>query len=364
MTTYFVGIGGNDGSDGTTWANRKLTLNGAEDIPVAAGDTVYVGPGTYRELLTCDVSGTSGNPITYIGDYTGANTDGIGGIVRITGSDNDQVGARNYAVNVNSKDYRTFSYLLFNGCISSAVYSFGNYFVLNRCHITGSTDSGLVRSASGATNATISNCFIRSIDGDNRTGILIVGGSAYASASTITNCIIVGGSFQYYFNYAGGVTVKNCKGIHAQNQAFRFLNQHADYPSTITNCIINGNTGIYCNAASIVTEDYNNIVAPTARTNVAVGGNSNTFIALFDTRWWWEMINGGRMLSPYDLSSDSELVGLAGTSPTSTDMRGTSAIDTVREWGALEYDSTLEIEAGSGGTSSVKILPLIGRVGL
>ncbi len=46
MTTYFVGIGGSDAANGLTWANRKLTLNGAEDVPVVAADTVYVGPGT------------------------------------------------------------------------------------------------------------------------------------------------------------------------------------------------------------------------------------------------------------------------------------------------------------------------------
>jgi hypothetical protein len=91
MATYYVGIGGNDSNDGTSWSSRKLTLNGAEDIPVAAGDTVYVGPGTYREMLTCDVGGSDGSPITYIGDYDGSHTDGVGGIVRISGSDDDSL---------------------------------------------------------------------------------------------------------------------------------------------------------------------------------------------------------------------------------------------------------------------------------
>ena len=74
MATYYVGKGGNDASDGTTWAKRKLTLNGAEDIPVKAGDTVYVGPGIYREALECDVSGSAGSPITYIRDYVDCET--------------------------------------------------------------------------------------------------------------------------------------------------------------------------------------------------------------------------------------------------------------------------------------------------
>ena len=63
MTTRYVGKGGDDANSGLTWALRKLTLNGAEDTPVVAGDTVYVGAGTYRELLTYDVSGGAGTPI-------------------------------------------------------------------------------------------------------------------------------------------------------------------------------------------------------------------------------------------------------------------------------------------------------------
>ena len=62
MTTRYVGPGGSDANSGLTWALRKLTLNGVEDTPVVAGDTIYVGPGTYRETLTVDVSGTAGIP--------------------------------------------------------------------------------------------------------------------------------------------------------------------------------------------------------------------------------------------------------------------------------------------------------------
>jgi hypothetical protein len=43
-------------------------------------------------------------------------------------------------------------------------------------------------------------------------------------------------------------------------------------------------------------------------------------------------------------------------------MRGTTKIGTEREWGALEYDSTLDIEAGSGG--AVSIQPIQGSVRL
>ena len=49
MSVYYVGPGGNDSNPGQNWSNRLLTLNGAEDLPLQPGDTVYVGPGIYGE---------------------------------------------------------------------------------------------------------------------------------------------------------------------------------------------------------------------------------------------------------------------------------------------------------------------------
>jgi len=108
VSVYYVGKGGNDTNPGTNWSNRRLTLNSAEDL-VSAGDTVYVGPGRYLEQFTIDHSGSSGNPITYIGDITGVNTDGIGGEVLISSQSTD------YTIRIVSKDYRTFEGFHFAG---------------------------------------------------------------------------------------------------------------------------------------------------------------------------------------------------------------------------------------------------------
>lgn len=108
MTTYYVdGTSGNDGNAGTSVGAAKATLNGAEDIPLVAGDTVHVRAGTYRELLTVDVSGSAGNPISYIGDYSGSIF-ASGGVVRVTGSADDVAETRSSCVTATSKNYRTF----------------------------------------------------------------------------------------------------------------------------------------------------------------------------------------------------------------------------------------------------------------
>ena len=138
MTTYYVGKGGSDVADGQSWANRKLTLNGSEDIPVAANDTVYVGPGIYRESLTLDVSGSSGQPITYIGDVTGENTDGVGGIVRVTGSDNDTSDeARSTCIAGGSRDYRTFKGFTFDNATRNVYFTAaGDNIIIEDCVVT------------------------------------------------------------------------------------------------------------------------------------------------------------------------------------------------------------------------------------
>lgn len=350
MTTYYVGAGGNDSNNGTTWAQRKLTLNGAEDIPVVAGDTVYVAPGTYRELLTCDVSGSAeSGAITYIGDYDGTHTDGVGGIVRISGSDDDIATARDYCINGNSKTYRIFDGLFCNGQAKSAIVISGSNCTVQNCYLEGAHGDGILRISGAVTEILVSNCFVNMYHASNTTGIIFVHSTAYSANSTVQNCIVIGGMFQYYGNYTGGLTFKNCTALQSGNQCFRFLNQNASYPSTITNSIIIGNVGVYANIASVVTEDYNSFNTSTSRTNVDVGAHSNTYLPFMEARWFFEMINGGGLITPFDLASYSGLINVAGTSPTTADMRGTTVQGTQREWGALEYDSTLDIEAGTGG---------------
>jgi hypothetical protein len=109
MTNRYVGPGGSDAASGLTWALRKETLNGVEDSPVASGDIIYVGPGVYRETLTVDVTG-SPLIIRYIADVTGKNTDGVGGKVRITGSDDDDTfpNARSTLLTATGKENRSF----------------------------------------------------------------------------------------------------------------------------------------------------------------------------------------------------------------------------------------------------------------
>lgn len=357
MTTYYVGSGGNDANAGTSWALRKLTLNGAEDIPVAANDTVYVGPGTYRELLTVDVSGTAGNLINYIGDYLGRNTDGVGGMVRITGSDNDQTATRANCVTATGKNYRNFNGFVMDTCTStnpsiSCGTNPASWTVQNCAFIN---QGGITFSGTGTGN-TVQNCVFW---GHNSFQVQFTHSATVSNAGHIVqNCLFVASTSRgVNSTRIGGITVANCTFFGGMNSGAIRVDTALAGGQTITvnNCIFtNLSVALQATVAGEITENYNTFWNnATDRTNTNTGANSQVYPPLFDPRWAMQLIFAGagpnsflQEISPFDLASYSALVNLAGTSPTTTDLRGTAIQGAQREWGILEYDSTLKIFGG------------------
>ncbi len=77
---------GNDSNDGLSAQKAWQSLSKLEKN-MQAGDTVYIGPGLYREMITVTNSGTPEAPITFIGDTAGQHTGDPPGVVMITGAD-------------------------------------------------------------------------------------------------------------------------------------------------------------------------------------------------------------------------------------------------------------------------------------
>jgi len=70
-----------------------------------------------------------------------------------------------------------------------------------------------------------------------------------------------------------------------------------------------------------------------------------------------------KSITPFDLSQWSQLINVAGTAPTATDMRGTAVIGAEREWGALEYDpNLLAIAYSPVGVNSLQRVKLTNRI--
>ncbi len=362
MTLRYVdGTNGNDAWDGsvpvflTGSVGPKKTISSAESI-VAAGDIVHIRAGVYRESITLAASGSAGNQIEYRGDYAGAVWSG--GVVRITGSDDDIGSARTNIVTGGGRSYRTFTNLSFSLSSGSIINTGGSTchnWVFDKCHFYSNNSQSVIFHNSGANgqNWVIRNCIFNPH----------VSGAAIAFSINssnnnhlVENCIFLTASKSVQLTQVGGVTVRNCLVYGGQNGMRIATALPAGQTMTVNNCIF-FNTSASAVQGTVVgelIEDYNTFSACVVdRTNVSVGANSISNPPNFDPRWFFQAISGlsGNVVTPFDLSAWSSLINLAGTSPSTTDMRGTAAIGGVREWGPLEYDSTLKLAGGSGGIS-------------
>jgi parallel beta-helix repeat protein len=362
VTTYYVGIGGNDGNTGLSWAQRFLTLNAAEDEPVASGDTVYVGPGTYREMLTVDIDGAS--MITYIGDVSGENTDGVGGIVRVTGSDNDTSANRAYCITATSKDYRTFRGFTFDGAATACVYADScTDWVIEDFGISPQQDNDYGMHLSGTYDTvTIRRGCILGAD----TGIRITNaGDVSATSFTIENVIVTAcGVYGIYIQNVDTITIKNCT-ITGNTYGVYTTSLAAETDVDVLNCIVQGNyNGLYAAAADQIYENYNALFGnDTDTTNCNSGGNSNNYMPLFLTpillaayRYPWSF----GALSEY-----SQLSAITGSAASSDDFYGITRPTTASKkgWGAVQF-SDAERETGTthGGSTASYALHDAGEV--
>ena len=341
MTTYYVGSGGNDGNDGLTWGARKLTLNGVEDIPVVAGDTVYVAPGVYRELLTCDVSGSAGNPITYIGDVTGEHTDGIGGIVRVTGSDNDTSTARNYGITGTGRNFRTFRGFRIDACTLDGIILDGTNWIVEDCAIFDTTRYGIYVNGANQASNTFRRCCMF---GCKQTGILFYHSADVAGTSQLVeNCLILDSDYGLHslievWNI-DGITIKHCLLSGGIGAGVRVQANTGNPMVTVRNSMIqNCWRGFNAVAAGDIDENYNNLYGNNAnRTNTNIGANSTTYPPLLAAPllldgirlpWWFGTLSGW-----------SAMRQLTGASMADDDLSGITrpATDSKKSWGAVQF---------------------------
>lgn len=340
MTLRYVGIGGDNGNSGLTWALRKLTLVGVEDSPVVAGDTIYVGPGTYREQLALDVSGSSGNPITYIADVSGEHTDGVGGIVRITGSDDDSdpENDRIWCIVNYTRSQRTFRGFYFDEIEAHASVNGGyihcgsaggsyNNIIIEDCVFGSTTDIlGARRYAcirldnrGTVSNITIRNCI--ALPGNHKFVVCDQDDTdTNFSGSVIENCIIHGTTWiGVHLDHTYGWTIRHCT-FREQQTAIEVSNVTSPNQNYVYDChFYNCSEGmVETSAANTITEDYNTFCA--VHTTIKEGANSETSW-LFDLPM---MLYGGIKFphQPYNMTDWFNEVFLSSTSSFTEDFYG------------------------------------------
>jgi hypothetical protein len=344
-------------NDGLSWANRFLTLNGAEDEPVAAADTVYVGPGIYYENLTVDVSGTSGNEITYIGDVTGENTDGVGGVVRITGAASpEQSRSRGDGISGASKDYRIFRGFQIDVCLQGIDIDNCDNWTIEDCVIW--LCQYPIRNLSGGTNTTIRRCIL-----SGRTSLYFNSATVVDNAGhVVENCLLFGNG-DIRIDRIGGWTIRNCTFVGLVTAIRVYSALTVGQTIAVNNCIITQcTTGLRGTIAGEIVEDYNTFYENgTDRTNVNVGGNSVAYPPGFLAPI---LFSGASQVSGYKvpwwfgtLGSWSAVAALAGTGEPTEDMLGIVRPTTAAKnsWGAVQFHDA-ERETGTVQAGSVSIV--------
>lgn len=366
MAVRYVGPGGSDANSGLTYALRKLTIDGCENTPVTAGDIIHVAPGVYRELLTCDVSGTAGNAIEYRADVSGANTDGIGGLVRITGSDNDTTATRGSCITATSKNYRTFTGFTFDtttGFLVSLITACGNWIVQD-CHFSNQGANATTFSIAGTgTTNTVRRCLFRS----TRSNALLFTHSSVVdnAAHLVENCIFQpAASTAVRSERVGGITVKHCVFDGGGNGVRVSIALTTGQTTTVRNCIFTSVSTAAMQAVTApgtneeITEDYNAFWGNIAdRTNVSTGANSVAYPPLYNPVL---LLSGFALpqLPFMGLSEWSPVRAIAGTSMSSEDMLGITrpATDSKKSWGALQHAKlSRETTTVRTGAASLKL---------
>jgi len=308
MATYYVRKSGSDSNNGTSPATAWLTIGKALGAAgIASGDTVYIGAGVYRETVTIAMTSATGTT-SVIGDVDGSKT-GDAGIVRWTAwtTDDKTTPASAILLQFAGRDFLSFQNILFYGSsagsamISSTTTGAATNITFTKCVIiaTGSASNLVSIGTTGAPAGTalhwlFDSCQFLGFSGGVAT--LLVTYASGVSADwdldiILRQCVFLNGSSGGTIAItksgantflAGGILVQNCTNI--SGGSFFKVNTAAStsIPCKIYNCeiiLVTSSAAIVAANSGEIVEDYNQIAAQTARTNVTAGTNSVTSYA-------------------------------------------------------------------------------------
>jgi hypothetical protein len=286
MATYYVRTDGNDGNTGLgagtgqAWATIGKAL-GATGI--TGGDTVYIAPGTYREVVT--ISGTYSSATYIYGNPTASQFVGVtAGEVRITPSGSDNAVSTSYALTATSKNNLNFKDLIIGGMNATTCTNLTIEKCL--CFSTSATTSAFMFTGSASVNfntvikQSVFNGTINGIQYNYRNS-----GTAQNYGFSLSDSVLTGENSIFFTDqgtgYGGyvlsGVNIYNC--VLMGSTPFRTLQTHI--PASGNTIIVNNSliyaTGTYAfqsNTNIAVTENFNRVFGVNTRQNISQGANT------------------------------------------------------------------------------------------
>lgn len=268
-------------------------VNSATEIILASA---YDGP------TEAGITYATYNPIKWIGDYSGANTDGVGGIIRITGSGDDITITRTNCLIASSKNYRHFTGITFDIATYAIAFTSCTYILFDKCHTqyAGGTTGCFYFDGASQAHITVKNTYFGPSSQAATAMIHFTHSSDLSNTGhMVQNCVLQGSG--RYFSGNAGIKWTNVGGCWVKNSTIFgvYTCCHIDASlaggqvNTVNNCILGAgeNTFVATTSGELI-EDFNSLPASgnvgALRTNVPVGANSVSYPALFDSRWWFE----------------------------------------------------------------------------
>jgi parallel beta helix pectate lyase-like protein len=287
--TYYVRKSGKKKNSGTSPSDAWKKIESAADVMVA-GDTVYVGAGTYNERVRPANDGTSGNPIRYVADTDGSMTGDAGDVVMSRNSQRP--------LEVDGDNYIHVVGFRITGNGDAVRWSNSTGGLLQDCEISCGGNGVTIN-----TNATLTilDCTVRENGGYG----VLVGFALWGTDVVISGCT---------FNNNGNAAI---------GSLFVFL---GEVTATVKNCLIhdNFNQGIQIGGAStrLSLAIWNTTIARNAGAGIEQGEADLTItnsIIAFNTGEGL-LHNDGSMTHTYNLVYDNAGGDFAGTSQDQTEL--------------------------------------------
>jgi hypothetical protein len=293
MATYYVRKTGSDAAAGTSAGAAWLTWGKALGASGASsGDTVYIGPGIYREAVT--VAAAPASTLTVIVDVDGSHTGDAPGDVILTGYTTDDVtlpAASNVTLAFGSNSNFAISKATIVAGKTNAITGLGTNYTLTDCVILhgASAASNLVSFTPPVdTNSaiTLDRCVIDNLGSGGNSVLLSLPTSAsadYDCGFVARNCTFLGGfvgvratpSGAASFKPGGG-SIVHCTFAGQSGQGVRTDSNFAtSIPLVVKGCgVMNGGTGLQAATSGQISESGNLLHCNTARSNVTAGAGS------------------------------------------------------------------------------------------
>jgi hypothetical protein len=361
MAIYYVRPDGSNTNAGTgpgagqAWATVAFALGAASGTNpgLAGGDTVYIAPGTYRNVVTIGYT-TPTSMITVQGDPSCSQFSGLtAGPVRITNAPVGDTAPTRGQFFTGTTDYLTLRNIQFDGLSAYStglVTLTGGNLTIDKCCFQTYTDSGngngaVITIPAGKNNITFSNCIFFTYYNAIQITLATQGSSNYNTNTQINNCLIVSyanSGFIWSNTTAGqfsGLAIKDCTII-ANNNAIATGASNAGTGNTALNCVLNGVIGrgfFQWNAGSMTATNCTYIGATDSSQVTFV--NSNTRMQLFDlgqSRLW-----GIGQVETFSPQQGSVMLNAGTTGGIATDLMGVTWLTpSTPTLGTLERSST------------------------